>query len=102
MRWNQWNFMGPPIECGSVRGSIAETNQWRQGRLCILCATWRDASERGVHSLPGGVAMAAMSQRERLRAALAGQPVDRVPVALWGHDFAREFSAEGLADATIE
>ena len=43
-----------------------------------------------------------MNHKQRLRAALAGQPLDRVPVALWGHDFAREFSAEGLAEATIE
>jgi uroporphyrinogen decarboxylase len=41
--------------------------------------------------------MQTMSHKERLRAALAGEPVDRVPVALWGHDFAREFSAQGLA-----
>ena len=46
--------------------------------------------------------MQAMSHKERLRAALAGEPVDRAPVALWGHDFAREFSAQGLAEATIE
>jgi uroporphyrinogen decarboxylase len=46
--------------------------------------------------------MEPMSHKERLRAALAGKPVDRAPVALWGHDFAREFSAEGLAEATIE
>jgi uroporphyrinogen decarboxylase len=40
--------------------------------------------------------------KQRLRAALSGQPVDRVPYALWWHDFGREWSAEGLADATIE
>jgi uroporphyrinogen decarboxylase len=42
------------------------------------------------------------NHKQRLRAALAGQPVDRVPVALWWHDFAREWSPEGLADATVE
>lgn len=43
-----------------------------------------------------------MTHKERLRAALAGEPTDRVPISLWGHDFAREWSAEGLAQATIE
>jgi uroporphyrinogen decarboxylase len=43
-----------------------------------------------------------MGHKQRLRAALAGQPVDRVPYALWWHDFGREWSAQGLADATIE
>lgn len=46
--------------------------------------------------------MPTMNHKQRLRAALAGLAVDRVPVALWGHDFAREFSAEGLAEATVE
>src|SRR3712207_4541236 len=43
-----------------------------------------------------------MSHKQRLRAALAGEPVDRTPISLWWHDFDREFSAEGLADATVE
>jgi len=43
-----------------------------------------------------------MGHKQRLRAALAGQPVDRIPYALWWHDFGREWSADGLADATIE
>jgi uroporphyrinogen decarboxylase len=37
-----------------------------------------------------------------LRATLAGQPVDRLPVSTWGHDFLREWTAEDLAGHTIE
>lgn len=43
-----------------------------------------------------------MNKRQRVMAALAGQPVDRVPVGFWGHDFLREWSAQGLADAMLE
>lgn len=43
-----------------------------------------------------------MNKRERVTAALAGLPVDRVPVSFWGHDFLREWSARGLADAMLE
>jgi uroporphyrinogen decarboxylase len=43
-----------------------------------------------------------MNKRERVMAALAGQPVDRVPASFWGHDFVREWSAQGLADAMLE
>ena len=46
--------------------------------------------------------MQALNHKQRLRAALAGEPLDRVPYALWWHDFAREWSADGLAAATIE
>ncbi len=35
-------------------------------------------------------------------AALLGRPVDRVPVSAWGHDYAREWSSQGLAEATLE
>jgi uroporphyrinogen decarboxylase len=35
-------------------------------------------------------------------AALAGREVDRVPVSFWGHDYVREWSAEGLAGVTLE
>jgi uroporphyrinogen decarboxylase len=34
-------------------------------------------------------------------AALRGQPVDRVPLAFWLHNFATENSARGLADETL-
>ena len=46
--------------------------------------------------------MAAMTKRERVRAALASEPVDHVPVALWRHDFLREWSPEELVAATVE
>ncbi len=45
---------------------------------------------------------AAISKAERVNAALRGGPVDRVPVSAWWHDFAREWSAESLAEATLE
>jgi len=43
-----------------------------------------------------------MDKRERVTAALQGRPVDRVPVSAWGHDYAREWSPQGLAEATLE
>jgi uroporphyrinogen decarboxylase len=43
-----------------------------------------------------------MSKRERVVAALHGREVDRPPVSFWGHDFLREWSAEGLAAAMLE
>ena len=42
-----------------------------------------------------------MTKRERVMAALRGQPVDRVPLAFWLHNFATENSAKGLADETL-
>lgn len=46
--------------------------------------------------------MSGMSKRERVMAALRGQDVDHPPVSFWGHDFLREWSAEGLAAAMLE
>ncbi|MFQ5880753.1 MAG: uroporphyrinogen-III decarboxylase, partial [Dehalococcoidia bacterium] len=43
-----------------------------------------------------------MTKRQRVFAALEGDEVDRVPVSAWGHDFLREWSAEGLALATLD
>lgn len=43
-----------------------------------------------------------MNKRERVTATLAGQEVDRAPVSFWGHDFLREWSPEGLAQAMLE
>ncbi len=43
-----------------------------------------------------------MDKSQRVQAALAGLPVDRVPVSAWGHDFRREWSPQGLAEATLE
>jgi len=46
--------------------------------------------------------MAAMTKWERVRAALAGREVDRAPAGFWGHDYVREWTPQGLADATLE
>jgi len=46
--------------------------------------------------------MAPLTKRERVLAALRGAEVDHVPVSAWGHDFLREWTAEGLAEATLE
>ncbi|MGH2508939.1 MAG: uroporphyrinogen decarboxylase family protein [Ktedonobacteraceae bacterium] len=43
-----------------------------------------------------------MNKKERVEAALRGADVDRVPASMWGHDFEREWSAQGLAEATVE
>jgi uroporphyrinogen decarboxylase len=42
-----------------------------------------------------------MTKRARVSAALRGEPVDRVPVAFWLHNFATENSADGLATETL-
>jgi uroporphyrinogen decarboxylase len=41
-------------------------------------------------------------KKRRLEAAIAGRPVDRPPVTLWRHNFLREWSAEELADETLD
>jgi uroporphyrinogen decarboxylase len=46
--------------------------------------------------------MAEMTSRARVRAALAGHPVDRPPVSLWGHEFLREWSAADLVSSTLD
>ena len=43
-----------------------------------------------------------MSKRERVQAALKGGDLDRPPVSFWGHDFVREWTAEGLSAAMVE
>ena len=43
-----------------------------------------------------------MKPRERLRAALEGSSVDRVPLALWKHHYRQAQTAEGLARATVD
>jgi uroporphyrinogen decarboxylase len=42
-----------------------------------------------------------MLKRERVIGALRGEPVDRVPIAFWLHNFATENSADGLATETL-
>jgi uroporphyrinogen decarboxylase len=44
----------------------------------------------------------AMNKRERVAAALRGDAVDRVPISFWGHNYLKEWSAAGLADAMLE
>jgi uroporphyrinogen decarboxylase len=46
--------------------------------------------------------MSAMTKRERVLAALKGSEIDQAPVSFWGHDFLREWTAEGLAAAMLE
>ena len=46
--------------------------------------------------------MSTMNKRERVRAAIAGETVDRAPASLWGHDFLREWSNDELVGATCE
>ncbi len=43
-----------------------------------------------------------MNKIERVVAALKGEPVDRVPISFWGHNYLKEWSAEGLAEAMLE
>ena len=40
--------------------------------------------------------MGEFAKRDRVRAVLAGEPADRAPISLWGHDFLREWSPEDL------
>ncbi len=42
-----------------------------------------------------------MNKRERLAAAIAGQPTDRIPIALWRHFPGDDQHPQSLADATI-
>lgn len=43
-----------------------------------------------------------MTERDRVLAALRGQPVDRPPISFWGHVYHRESSARDLAEHTVE
>jgi uroporphyrinogen decarboxylase len=43
-----------------------------------------------------------LKKRERVYAALQGEPVDRLPVSLWRHFFKQDRSPEGLAQATLD
>jgi uroporphyrinogen decarboxylase len=52
----------------------------------------------GITAKRGG---ATMTKRERVMAALRGEPVDRVPLAFWMHNFATENSAKELAAESL-
>ena len=43
-----------------------------------------------------------MTGRERVEAALRGDPVDHPPAAAWGHTYREEWSPEALARVTVE
>jgi len=43
-----------------------------------------------------------MNKKERVDAALRGDPVDHVPASMWGHDYEREWSIQGLIEALVE
>ena len=43
-----------------------------------------------------------MNKKERVDAALRGDPVDRVPASMWGHDFEHEWHTQAFAEAMIE
>jgi uroporphyrinogen decarboxylase len=45
--------------------------------------------------------MKQMTSRARVMAALRGEPVDQVPVSLWGHHYGAENSAIELSDETV-
>ncbi len=43
-----------------------------------------------------------MNKKERVDAALRGDPVDRVPASMWGHNFEREWNTQALTEALVE
>ena len=43
-----------------------------------------------------------LTKRQRLAAAIAGRPVDRLPVALWRHFLVKETSGKGLVQAMLD
>lgn len=44
----------------------------------------------------------AMTKKQRVRAALRGDAVDRPPASLWGHDFLREWTPDALVANTLD
>src|SRR5262249_1803474 len=71
----------------------------RSGRLRQRRATAARHARRGHADQPVRDQM--MTRRERVQAALRGEPVDRVPISFWLHNFATENSADGLATETL-
>ncbi len=43
-----------------------------------------------------------MNKKERVEAALRGDPVDRVPASAWGHDFTREWDVLSHVESMVE
>src|SRR5689334_11367378 len=69
--------------------------------------TWYRIPLQGVGGLKGirwlvGKKGPIMNKKERVDAALRGDPVDRVPVSMWGHDFEHEWNTQAFVEAMIE
>ena len=45
--------------------------------------------------------MKSMTSKERINAAIAGEPVDRIPASFWRHFYQNEDTPRGLADAML-
>ncbi len=58
------------------------------------------ASRAGGRAVPNALRFDEMSRTERVRAAVRGEPVDRLPVCFW-HHFQPEGSGRALAEATL-
>jgi uroporphyrinogen decarboxylase len=43
-----------------------------------------------------------MNKCDRVERALRGDEVDRAPISFWGHNYLKEWSAEGLAEAMLD
>ena len=43
-----------------------------------------------------------MNKKERVEAALRGDPVDRVPVSVWSHDYKGEWGIQSLMESIVE
>jgi uroporphyrinogen decarboxylase len=43
-----------------------------------------------------------MNKKERVEAALRGEPVDRVPVSVWSHDYKGEWEVQSLMESIVE
>jgi uroporphyrinogen decarboxylase len=46
--------------------------------------------------------MDAMNKKERIEAALRGDPVDRVPISVWSHDYKGEWGVQSLMESLVE
>jgi uroporphyrinogen decarboxylase len=68
-------------------------------------ARYRRAAPYLEHMKMNGTAIrptSGMTRRQRLKAALAGKPVDRVPVSAWGHFFTEEVDPDRFVAATLD
>src|SRR5919197_3392206 len=83
---------------------LASVSAWRAPKaLCPKASRRRlgRESEWRLGTLGGTERPRSMSRRERVYAALRGEPVDRVPVSFWGHHYTAENSARSLAEVTL-